>query len=125
MRYLRCRCVRHWRLYLASLIPCERALSLLLFKNSPFQNLFHELLSQYYTCLYLFLCISHGDSKYSYKLPHAMLWSFERKKYTLARTSRKDFFFLRKSLLHKFCKPILSMFVLIVMPFLCLFLLLW
>ena len=27
-------------------------------------------MSQYQACLYLFECISHGDSKYCYEIPH-------------------------------------------------------
>ena len=30
---------------------------------------FHKFLHQYQACLYLFECISHGDSKYSHKIP--------------------------------------------------------
>ena len=33
------------------------------------QSLFHKLLNQYLACLYLFECISHGDSKYNHKIP--------------------------------------------------------
>ena len=34
-----------------------------------FEQLFHELMNQYQACLYLFECISHGDSKYDHEIP--------------------------------------------------------
>ena len=38
---------------------------------------FHTFLNQYQACLYLFECISHGDSKYSHKIPEFWIfWNF-------------------------------------------------
>ena len=42
-----------------------------------FGQLFHELMNQYQACLYLFQCISHGDSKYGHEIPKCCnFWNF-------------------------------------------------
>ena len=50
-------------------------------KLQKFWRLFHELIIPYQTCLYLFDCISHSNSKYGHEIPKMLtfftiLWHF-------------------------------------------------
>ena len=106
--------------------PCKN--TVLSSQNSQISKPFSWILNQYQACLYLFECVSHGDSKYSHQIPECWhFWTILCNVWHVVCSSllrgywfydAKDCFsFLEILQNQRLFQPILGMFVLIWMHF--------